>query len=103
MVPMKPVLFTTAVATFVLFGGLLAQQPNTLLSWAPKPVEPTRWVSPNKPHVVYTEMLAKHKGQQNWTEPVMDDEHLHGEFISAAPGTSTPRRFHPDTREWWVI
>ncbi|MDQ1471747.1 MAG: hypothetical protein QOJ99_3227 [Bryobacterales bacterium] len=103
MVRMKNAFFAAAVATFAILSGLLAQQPTTLLSWAPKPVEPSKWVGPNKVHVVYSELLAKHKGQQNWSEPVLDDEHLHGEFISAAPGTRTPKRFHPDTREWWVI
>ena len=83
--------------------SLSAQAPSGILSWAPKPVEPTKWTGANKPHVVYAELLASHKGQQNWSEVVLDDEHLHGEYISSAPGTKTPKRFHPDTREWWVI
>jgi mannose-6-phosphate isomerase-like protein (cupin superfamily) len=103
MVRMKNVLLLFGLATLGLLTGLPAQTPKTLLSWAPKPIEASKWVSPNRPHVVYAELLAKHKGQQNWVEPVQDDEHLHGEFISSAPGTKTPKRFHPDTREWWVI
>ena len=33
----------------------------------------------------------------------MDDAHLRAEYISAAPGSRVSRRFHPDTREWWVV
>jgi len=78
-------------------------QQEGILAWAPKPVSPERWTGANKPHIVYSDLLARHKGQLNWTEVVLDDKDLHGEFIWSAPGTKTPPRFHPDTREWWVI
>lgn len=92
----------------LLFLGLLgplasAQQTRDLLAWAPKATKPTAWTGPHKAHTKYSEVLAKHKGQTNWSELVVDDEHLRSEFISSAPGTATPRRFHPDTREWWVV
>src|SRR5437763_8271679 len=28
---------------------------------------------------------------------------MHGEYIASAPGTKVSRRFHPDTREWWIV
>ena len=34
---------------------------------------------------------------------VVSDSSLHADYISMAPGTKTPRRFHPDTREWWIV
>src|SRR6185437_6781223 len=80
----------------------LAQQEG-ILAWAPKPVAPERWIGVNKPHIPYSDLLARHKGQSNWTEVVLDDKDLYGEFIWSAPGTKTPPRLHPDTREWWVI
>jgi len=33
----------------------------------------------------------------------VDDDHLHGEYIQSAPGSKVPRRFHPDTREFWAV
>jgi mannose-6-phosphate isomerase-like protein (cupin superfamily) len=100
----KLFVFAGLSALFALAAAALwAQQPAPLLSWAPKPLKPTKWTAPHKPVQRYAEMLAKYKGQQNWSEPVMDDEHLRSEFISSAPGTKTLRRFHPDTREWWVV
>ncbi len=100
---MKISLLIAGSAAIIAAVALWAQPPQALLAWGPKPVEPSKWVGPNKPHQVYAEMISGHKGQANWSVPVMDDEHLYSEFISAAPGTKTPRRFHPDTREWWVI
>jgi mannose-6-phosphate isomerase-like protein (cupin superfamily) len=97
---MKRALF----AISLLAMPALAQPPSKdILAWAPKATKPTAWTGPHKPRHNYAEMLARHKGQANWNELVVDDEHLRSEFISAAPGTKTPRRFHPDTREWWVV
>jgi mannose-6-phosphate isomerase-like protein (cupin superfamily) len=73
------------------------------LVWAPKPISLTPWAAPAKPHWKLSGILAAHKGQKTWTEPIVDDEFLHGEYIQAAPGDKTPRRAHPDTREWWVV
>jgi mannose-6-phosphate isomerase-like protein (cupin superfamily) len=95
------------VASVVLCLTTLAfacfAQQEGILAWAPKLVAPERWTGANKPHVAYSDLLARHKGQPNWTEVVLDDSDLHGEFISSAPGTATPPQLHPDTREWWVI
>src|SRR5262245_48409316 len=71
--------------------------------WAPKPVNLTPWTAPNKPHWKYSEIVADHKGKQSWKVTVVSDEFLHGDFIQMAPGEKTPRRAHPDTREWWVV
>jgi len=34
---------------------------------------------------------------------VVNDDHLHAEYVSMAAGGKVSRRFHPDTREWWVV
>ena len=46
---------------------------------------------------------AKHKGKADWVETIVDDDTLHADYISAAPGSKTPRRMNTDTREWWVV
>jgi mannose-6-phosphate isomerase-like protein (cupin superfamily) len=71
--------------------------------WAPKPVTLTPWVAPQKPHWKLSEIRAAHKGQANWKEAIVRDEFLRAEYIQSAPGEKTPRRAHPDTREWWVV
>ena len=70
---------------------------------APKAAKLSEYVAPHKPHTKLSEVLAKHKGQADWTEPVVDDDNLHADYISMGPGKKTPRRMNADTREWWVI
>jgi mannose-6-phosphate isomerase-like protein (cupin superfamily) len=84
-------------------GGGRGGQQASITAWAPKPVKPTGWAAPNKPIWKLADVLREHKGQQNWTQTVVSDDYLHADYISMAPGSKTPRRFHPDTREWWVI
>jgi mannose-6-phosphate isomerase-like protein (cupin superfamily) len=82
---------------------LPAQQAPETLAWAPVPVQPSLWVAPNKPIWKLTELLAQHKGQQNWSQTVVSDVTLHADYISMAPGVKTPRMFHPDNRAWWIV
>lgn len=84
-------------------GCLSAQQDQGIISWAPKPVKPTGWTAPNKPLTKLAAVLGKHTGQVNWAETVVSDDYLRADYISMGPGEKTPRRFHPDTREWWVV
>jgi mannose-6-phosphate isomerase-like protein (cupin superfamily) len=92
------------IAVFALAG--IAQQrrgtPETP-SWAPKPVEPTKYVAPHKPHTKLADLKAKNKGRADWKEVIVDDSHMRAEYISTAPGTKVSKRFHPDTREWWIV
>jgi mannose-6-phosphate isomerase-like protein (cupin superfamily) len=76
---------------------------NQLLVWAPQPLQPNPWISPNKPITKLAELRAKHAGEQNWTEIVVNDNLFRGEYISMAPGGKTPRRFHQDNRAWWIV
>lgn len=88
--------------TCLLISAAWAQQSG-IISWAPKPLKATGWKAPNKPLTKLSDLLAKHKGQADWRETVVSDEMLHADYISMGPGAKTPPRFHPDTREWWVI
>lgn len=95
---------TCAVALCALSQSPLAAQPAPdLVGWAPKPVELGAYTGVHKPHTKLSEVLAKHAGQQNWTETVVDDALLFAQYISMAPGASTPTRLHGDTRTWWVV
>jgi mannose-6-phosphate isomerase-like protein (cupin superfamily) len=84
-------------------GGVHAQAQRDTLAWAPVPIEPAKWIPPNRPHWKLSELLAKHQGEPNWTEPIVNDATLRAEYISMAPGAKTPRRLHPDTRAWWIV
>jgi len=101
---MRPLpLALAATAVLALVTLLPAQQPRETLAWAPQPVVPATWVAPNKPIWKLADLLTDHKGQANWKQVVVDDNLLHAEYISMAPGTKTPRMFRADTRTWWIV
>jgi mannose-6-phosphate isomerase-like protein (cupin superfamily) len=93
----KYVILAVAVAV-----PLLAQQ-DSRLAWAPVPTQAATWVAPNRPIWRLADLLVQHKGQADWTQTVVSDSLLHADYISMGPGEKTPRRFHPDTREWWIV
>ena len=80
-----------------------ARGPGQTLVWAPLPVQPNEWMAPNKPLTKLSDLRAKHSGESNWTETVVNDLLFHGDYISMAPGVKTPRRLHPDNRTWWIV
>ena len=80
---------------------------------AAAPAAPPRqwWVNKDKGgqfgkhavHVKLADLKARHKGQANWTEVVVNDEHYHSTYNSGAPGTKITPRMRPDTREFFVV
>src|SRR5687767_5433644 len=82
-------------------GGGRAGGPQIV--WSPKAVKPGDWTPPHRPHTKLADLLAKHKGQSEWVETIVDDDTLHADYIAMAPGGKTPRRMNADTREWWVV
>jgi len=99
-----------AVAAIALLNGsafLQAQQapakPVPTSAWAPKPVKLPGYSGIQKPWIRLADLKAKHKGQANWRELLVNDGRLTAEYLSAAPGTRLSKRFHPDTREWFAV
>src|SRR5262249_19150253 len=86
-----------------LHSVVQGQEPAQIEVWTPLPVKPNPFVPPHKPWTKLSELLAKHKGRQNWSELIVDDNLFHGEYISMAPGAKTPRRFHQDNRAFWIV
>jgi len=61
------------------------------------------YTAPHTPHTKLAELKTKNSGHKDWTELVVNDELLRGEYIASAPGSKVSRRLHPDTREWWIV
>ena len=68
------------------------------LVWAPVPSTPNPWAAPNKPHTKLADLLAAHKGQSSWRQPVVRDALLTADYVQMAPGTKSPRQFQPDNQ-----
>ena len=85
-----------------LAAVLPAQQPREQASWAPK-YEPAQYPPGTRPHTKLADLLARQKGKSDWRETIVNDNYFKAEYILMAPGTKVSRRFHPDTREWWIV
>src|SRR5262249_21699355 len=81
--------------------GQAAQQEA--LVWAPVPKAPNKWIAPNKPHTKLVDLLAAHKGQASWREPIVRDTLLVADYVQMAPGEKTRRQFQPDNPIWWIV
>src|SRR6185503_5571023 len=78
------------------------QQQESLV-WAPVPSTANRWIAPNKAHTKLVDLLAAHKGQASWREPIVRDVLLVADYVQMAPGTKTARQFQPDNPIWWIV
>ena len=99
---MKKILVISSIGLLAVCWAV-AQQSQEVPSWAPKPVEASKYKPPMKPHTKIAEVLAKHKGESNWREPVVRDDHFDCDYVMMASGTKVSPRFHPDTRAWWIV
>src|SRR5215469_7037567 len=80
-----------------------SQKPIPKLAWAPKPATPAPYTAPNRPIWRLSDLLAKHKGEQDWTETIVNTPHFIGQYISMGPGERTKTVFYADDRVFWVI
>lgn len=78
-----------------------APSPDPIV-FAPK-AKSAGWTGVHRPHTKLADVQARHKGQADWAETIVDDESLFAQWISMAPGQKTPRRMNGDTREWWIV
>jgi mannose-6-phosphate isomerase-like protein (cupin superfamily) len=86
-----------------LVTQLAMAQGRQIIALAPKPAQLTPYVAPHKPHWKLSEILAQQAGKQSWSVKIVDDAHLKAEYISMAPGESTPQKFYADNPAWWVV
>ena len=94
------------MSLFIVLLALVSpvnSQQATPAGYVYKPLRPTGWHPPMKPFVRLADVKAQHRGEKEWSEWVVKDEHLWSQYIQSAPGSKVSPRFHPDTREWWVI
>ena len=83
---LKTGIVMTLAALLVLTLRLHGQAPQReSLVWAPVPTTPNGWVAPNKPHTKLADVIAAHKGQASWREPIVRDVLLGGDYVQMAP------------------
>jgi mannose-6-phosphate isomerase-like protein (cupin superfamily) len=80
----------------------LAQDRKVYLSWAPKGA-PVPYAGVNKPVWRIADILAKHAGQKDWSEDVIETERYSAKWIQMAPGEKTRTQFYGDDRTVWIV
>ncbi|MBV8818663.1 MAG: cupin domain-containing protein [Acidobacteriaceae bacterium] len=84
----------------LICAAAFAQQD---MVWAPKADVLPKYAPPHKPLTKLADAKAKHSGQSSWTELVVNDDLLRGEYVQDAAGAKVAKHLHPDTREFWII
>src|SRR5437868_5263289 len=101
----RPVFAFLAVA-FATLPQVHAQDRSpkkSRLVWAAKPVTPTAFEQPNRLIWRLSEILAAHKGQASWRQPVVKTRDFEGDWISMGSGEKTKTVFYADDRVFWVV
>src|SRR5437762_697763 len=75
---------------------------GSLEAWVFKPKD-IGFHAPNKPVWHVADIVAAHKGQTDWAEPVMKDQWFLLQYISLGPGKKTPVSYASDTVRWFII
>jgi len=71
--------------------------------WSPKPTVPTPYVAPNKPHWKLSEILAAHKGESDWVQPIVRNKDQEGDYISLGAGKKTKQKMYSDDRLVFIV
>jgi mannose-6-phosphate isomerase-like protein (cupin superfamily) len=66
--------------------------------WSPKPTALPPYVAPNKPIWRIKDILASHRGQADWVEPIVRNKDQDADYISMGPGKKTKPMFYSDNR-----
>ena len=100
---MKVISLAAALA-LLLPGAALAQadkMPGAY--WAPKPATPTPYRAPNKPHWKLADLLAGHRGQTDWVQPIVRNPEQEADYISLGPGRKSGPQFYADDRIVFIV
>ena len=71
--------------------------------WSAKPTVMTPYVAPNKPHWKLSEILAAHKGEADWVQPLVRNREQEGDYIAMGPGKKTKAKFYSDDRVIFIV
>ena len=112
---MKVSYFLTVAAVALLLPGaasaqFLGKEENPVTSnrmegvyWGPKPATMTPYVAPNKPVWRLKEILAAHKGQTDWVQPIIRNKDQVADYISMGAGVTTKKKMWPDDRIIFIV
>jgi mannose-6-phosphate isomerase-like protein (cupin superfamily) len=71
--------------------------------WSAKPTTATPYVAPNKVIWKLSEILATHRGQGDWVQPIVRNPEQDADYISLGVGKKTKRKMYADDRVVWIV
>ena len=77
--------------------------PPPIFGWVPKKTPVQAYVAPNKPWWKLADVLALHKGQANWSQPIVRNKDLAADWHQLAPGARTPEVLSADNRVAMIV
>jgi len=106
---LKSPLSLCLLAPAMLASSLAAQtplrsgRPPLEIAWSPKKTPFRPYAAPNRPIWRLADVLAMHKGQSDWTQPVVRNKDLAGDWHQMRAGGHTPRLEYPDNRTAIIV
>jgi hypothetical protein len=82
----RPFLAGLVLAAIAGTGSVLAQPEVQIPAWAPQPEKLTPFTAPNQLLHKLSDVLARHKGEKNWSQTMALTRDYIAEYIQMAPG-----------------
>ncbi len=93
-----------ALLALLMPGAALAQADRMPgLLWSPRPATPTPYRAPNRPHWKLADILAAHRGQNDWVQPIVRNPEQEADYISLGPGRKTGPQLYADDRLVFIV
>lgn len=70
---------------------------------APKPTTPTPYTTPNRVHWKLSDVQAMHRGQTDWTQPIVRNPEQEADYISLGVGKKTKTKMYADDRIVFIV
>jgi mannose-6-phosphate isomerase-like protein (cupin superfamily) len=98
----KKAALAAGIAIMLVMPALAQPAGEVWYAWSPKP-DTLPGYGPNRPVTRLPAVLAQHKGQARWEEPVIRTARYDARWIQAAPGDKTATIYYGDDRVVWVV
>ena len=77
--------------------------PPPMRVWAPKKTPYSDYVAPNKPWWKLADVLAMHKGQKSWSQPIVRNKDVVADWHQVAAGQTTQEVAYSDNRTGIIV
>jgi mannose-6-phosphate isomerase-like protein (cupin superfamily) len=84
-------------------AAAMRQQRPLIFAWAPKKDPYQAYDPPNRPLWRLADVLAMHKGQKTWSQPIARNKDLWGDWHQMGQGESTHTVMYPDNRVGMIV